>query len=289
MVRFRRLILSTTVLTYVLMLLGIYTAAFGAGLTCGARWPFCDGWLGLFPANIPSFIEWFHRLIAMITGFVILGAAYAGWTQQDDRRVSWAITLAVVLLPLQIGLGAVTVTLSGLFPWGYAPIVQLLHYTVALAILALLTIATALTLSEKAIDGDRQQVQSRLRVGLLAALALVPVQYLFSYGTLFVYSPPVQIVHYGLLLLMFGLLVSVAVWTSRPASTAMSLVRWLSVAGTGVLATQMLVDRQLWGAVPSVVSDGLTVVLGLLLLATVWLCFRDSGPAEREPSAQSAE
>lgn len=283
-VRFRRLMVATTGLTYVLMLLGIYTAAFGAGLTCGARWPFCDGWLGLFPANIPSFIEWFHRLVAMITGFVILGTAYAGWTRQNDRRVAWAITLAVLLLPLQIGLGAVTVTLSGVFPWGYAPSVQMLHYVVALAILALLTIATALTVSSPLTDEEnRRRFRSRLRWGLLAVLVLLPVQYLFNYGSVFVYSPAVQIIYYALSLLMFGVLVSVAVWTARFVSTAdtastrsITRVNRLSVAGSVVLTAQMLVDRQLWGTVPPAVSDGLTVVLGLLVLVAVWLVFRGS-------------
>ncbi|RRJ33412.1 COX15/CtaA family protein [Halocatena pleomorpha] len=281
-VRFRRLMVATTGLTYVLMLLGIYTAAFGAGLTCGARWPFCDGWLGLFPANIPSFIEWFHRLVAMITGFVILGAAYAGWTRQDDRRVAWAITLAVGLLPLQIGLGAVTVTLSGVFPWGYAPSVQLLHYTVALAILALLTVATALTVSSPPTDkADRRQFRSRLRWGVLTALVLLPIQYLFNYGTVFVYSPVVQIVYYALSLLLFALLVSMAVWTARFAARdsarAITRVSQLSTVGAVVLTAQMLVDRQLWGAVSPVVSDGLTVALGLILLAAGWFVFRGTG------------
>ncbi|UPM43201.1 COX15/CtaA family protein [Halocatena salina] len=288
-VRFRRLIVVTTGLTYVLMLLGIYTAAFGAGLTCGARWPFCDGWLGLFPANLPSFIEWFHRLVAMITGFVILGAAYAGWTRQDDRRVAWAITLAVGLLPLQIGLGAVTVTLSGVFPWGYAPSVQLLHYTVALAILALLTVATALTISSPPRgETERRQFRSRLRWGTLAALVLLPVQYLFNYGTVFVYSPVVQIVYYALSLLLFGVLVSMAVWTARVVSPIsmrrLGHVSQLSTAGTVVLAAQMLVDRQLWGSVSPMVSDGLTFVLGLILIATGWLVFRGTG---RSPGQES--
>lgn len=299
-VRFRRLIVATTGLTYVLMLLGIYTAAFGAGLTCGARWPFCDGWLGLFPANIPSFIEWFHRLVAMITGFVILGAAYAGWTRQNDRRVAWTITLAVLLLPLQIGLGAVTVTLSGIFPWGYAPSVQLLHYAVALAILALLTVATALTVSSPPrSDTDRQRYRSRLRWGVLAALVLLPVQYLFSYGAVFVYTPVVQITNYALSLLLFAVLVSVAVWTARLVSTAdtsismrsITRVSWLSTAGAVVLTAQMLIDRQLWGAASPVVSDGLSVMLGLILLAAGWLVFRGSAlvPPGQEPTVQESE
>jgi cytochrome c oxidase assembly protein subunit 15 len=271
--RFRRLMVVTTGLTFVLMLLGIYTAAFGAGLTCGARWPFCDGWLGLFPANIPSFIEWFHRLVAMITGFVILGTTYSAWKHYDDRRVTVSLVLAVLLLPIQIALGAVTVTLGGMFPWGYAPIVQISHYTVALAILALLTIGSALSVDYPS--------QSRLQQLTAAALVLLPIQYLFSYDTLFAYSAEVQIVYYALSLGIFGLLVSIAVWAGGESGSLP--LRGLSVLGSGLLVAQMLLGRRLWGTViPPIVSDVLSLALLVVLLLAVWFVFRGSGPTLRE-------
>lgn len=269
--RFRRLMVVTTGLTFALMLLGIYTAAFGAGLTCGARWPFCDGWLGLFPANIPSFIEWFHRLVAMITGFVILGTTYSAWKHHDDRRVTWTLVLAVLLLPVQIALGAVTVTNGGMFPWGYAPIVQISHYTAALAILGLLTVGTALSV-------DRPS-RSRLQQLTAAVLVLLPIQYLFSYETLFTYSAEVQIIYYGLSLLMFGLLVSVAVWTDGE----FTYLRGLSILGSGLLIAQMLLGRRLWGTIiPPIVSDVLSLALLVVLFLAVWLVFRSKKPTLRE-------
>jgi cytochrome c oxidase assembly protein subunit 15 len=54
---FRRLLLVTTVTTAITALIGVITATTGAGLTCEARWPLCDGAVfGLFPANFMSFI-----------------------------------------------------------------------------------------------------------------------------------------------------------------------------------------------------------------------------------------
>ena len=41
--RLRRLFAGTTALTFALILLGVYTASAGAGLSCGADWPFCAG------------------------------------------------------------------------------------------------------------------------------------------------------------------------------------------------------------------------------------------------------
>ena len=107
--RFRHLAATTTGFTFALILIGVYTGAIGAGLSCGAKWPLCDGWMGLFPANWPSFVEWFHRLVAVVTGFMIAGTAVQAWRQGLSRRIRAAMAVAVVVLPVQILLGANTV------------------------------------------------------------------------------------------------------------------------------------------------------------------------------------
>lgn len=134
--RFRHLAAVTTGITFGLILLGVYTGAIGAGLTCAGRWPFCDGWLGLFPANWTSFVEWFHRLVAMITGFFILGTAYAAWNGDHSRRIVLSTVLATAVLPVQVLLGANTI-----FNFGVAA--QILHHAAAQIILIALVAATA--------------------------------------------------------------------------------------------------------------------------------------------------
>ncbi|MFB6084509.1 MAG: COX15/CtaA family protein [Halorientalis sp.] len=134
---FRHLAATTTALTFALILLGVYTGAIGAGLSCGARWPLCNGAVfGLFPANWPSFVEWFHRLVAMVTGFFIVGTAYAAWKRQPRTDVRWAATVALAVLPVQVLLGANTI-------WAYGPVAQVLHHTAALIIFAAMTATTA--------------------------------------------------------------------------------------------------------------------------------------------------
>ena len=140
--RFRHLAAATTGLTFGLILLGVYTGAVGAGLTCAGRWPFCDGWLGLFPANWTSFVEWFHRLVAMITGFFILGTAYAAWSGGHSRRIVLATVVATVVLPVQVLLGANTI-----FNFGVAA--QILHHAAAQVILVALVAATAWAYDER--------------------------------------------------------------------------------------------------------------------------------------------
>jgi cytochrome c oxidase assembly protein subunit 15 len=110
---FRHLAATTTGFTFALILIGVYTGAIGAGLSCEARWPLCDGWMGLFPATWPSFVEWFHRLVAMVTGFMILGTAIQAWRGGYSRKIRLASTTAVVVLPVQILLGANTVLYFG--------------------------------------------------------------------------------------------------------------------------------------------------------------------------------
>jgi cytochrome c oxidase assembly protein subunit 15 len=134
--RFRQLLTATTGLTFGLILLGVYTGAIGAGLTCGARWPLCDGWMGLFPANWASFVEWFHRLVAMITGFAILGSTAAAWRGDYTRKIRYATGIATVVLPVQILLGANTIV-------NFGALAQVLHHAAALTILIALVAATA--------------------------------------------------------------------------------------------------------------------------------------------------
>jgi cytochrome c oxidase assembly protein subunit 15 len=134
--RFRRLLTGTSVLTFLLILLGVYTGAIGAGLTCGARWPLCDGWMGLFPANWASFVEWFHRLVAMVTGFAILGSTIAAWRGDYSSRIKYATAIATVVLPVQILLGANTII-------NFGAAAQVLHHAAALTILVALVAASA--------------------------------------------------------------------------------------------------------------------------------------------------
>ncbi len=143
----RHYLAITTVSTFFLILLGVYTGKIGAGLACDARWPLCDGWMGLFPANWPSFVEWFHRLVAMIVGFMIIAAAILAWRGDYSKYVKYATVIAAVLLPLQIIFGANTVLTFGVFA-------SMIHQLAAQLIFAALVIATTLAYLEAGSGGD---------------------------------------------------------------------------------------------------------------------------------------
>ena len=153
---FRHYLLVTVVGTYALMVLGAYTSAVGAGLSC-PDWPQCYGvW---FPFNNPEamynhpefpgwgeayttwqiFVEWAHRGLAAIMGiFILAGMAYS-WYVKKPRAVRWSLVGAVALLPFQVILGGLTVTER------LDPVIVTSHLGTATVILLALTIATVVT------------------------------------------------------------------------------------------------------------------------------------------------
>jgi cytochrome c oxidase assembly protein subunit 15 len=226
---FRRYALFTTALTGILMSLGVYTAATGAGLACAQQWPLCDN--GLLPQSIPSFIEWFHRLVAMITGFVIVGLTAWAWRSRERTTALYA-TAALVLLPLQISLGAVTVTLNGAIPGGYSVPTQAAHLLTAFAIFTFLALATL-----RAYRGRfSRSVDDRVRLGLGAALVLLAVSAVFTRATpVMGYVPAAQALFIFTSLAAFAVLVAVFVWLPQS-----SLASYRAVVGAALCAVVLL-------------------------------------------------
>ncbi|MFB6305105.1 MAG: COX15/CtaA family protein [Haloferacaceae archaeon] len=224
-VTFPRFAAFTTATTLTLVSLGVYTAATGAGLACSAQWPLCDG--GVLPQTVPSFIEWFHRLVAMLTGFLILGTAAWSW-RAGDRGTRLAATLAAALLPLQVGIGAVTVTLGGLFPDGYAPPTQGAHLVVALTIFTLLVVTT-LRANE---DGFADPPLERARRALPTALAVLVVAAVLSrLFPVYPYDPAAQAAFFGVSLALYATLVASVRWLGTAGRRGPQLL-----AGVGVAA-----------------------------------------------------
>jgi protoheme IX farnesyltransferase len=136
--RFRWLALSASLFTFVLIVIGGIVRVTGSGLGCGESWPQCNGvWFP--PLDVPTAIELSHRVAAALVTPLILAVAYVAWRRY--RSVRWIVApalLAVVLLIVQILLGAATVML--LLP----PAIVALHLANALALLAMLLVVTVM-------------------------------------------------------------------------------------------------------------------------------------------------
>src|SRR5216117_3230154 len=137
---FTRLAWSAAACTYLLIILGAIVRITGSGMGCGDHLPLCNGKL-LPPLDLPTLIEYGHRLAAALVSVLVSGlAAYAWWLGRGagsgERYVpSRTAYVALGLLIVQVLLGAVTVKLR-LPPW-----TVILHLGTAMLLLATLIVA----------------------------------------------------------------------------------------------------------------------------------------------------
>src|SRR5881392_680368 len=178
--RFTRLAWLAATCTYLLIILGAIVRITGSGMGCGEHWPLCNGRL-LPPLDVPTMIEYGHRLAAAAVSVLVAGLAGLAWwlrrgarSEERDRPDRTSYT-ALGLLMLQILLGAVTVKLQ-LPPW-----TVILHLGTAMLLLAtLLVVAKRATLTPGASPGiTHLPITPPSRVGL-TALALGFVTVLFG-------------------------------------------------------------------------------------------------------------
>ena len=125
---------------YLLVVLGAVVRITGSGMGCGDHWPLCNG--HLFPplSDIPTVIEWSHRLVAAVVSLLVVGLALLAWrgagTGAGSREPgAGAAYTAVVLLIVQVLLGAATVKT------GLTPVMVILHLATAMLLLASLIVA----------------------------------------------------------------------------------------------------------------------------------------------------
>jgi len=135
---FRVLAIASAAATFLLVVIGAVVRVSGSGLGCGNDWPLCHG--SLIPLfDLPTFIEWNHRLFAsLVVILTVATAAMAWWKLRERRNLLWLANAAVVLLVIQSLLGAVTVKLD------LPPQVVMAHLGTAMLVLATLLMTATL-------------------------------------------------------------------------------------------------------------------------------------------------
>ena len=136
--RYTLLAWTAAAATYLLIVLGAVVRITGSGMGCGDHWPLCNG--NLFPPlnDIGTVIEWSHRLVAALVSVLVVGlAGYGWWLRRVPGLPSRAPVVALVLLVIQVLLGAITVKLA-LPPW-----TVILHLGTAMLLLATLLVAAS--------------------------------------------------------------------------------------------------------------------------------------------------
>lgn len=109
-----RFSLFTTVLTFIVLILGVLVVATESGDACGFDWPYCDGKLYPDITNPLQVIEYTHRLVTAALGFVILiNTIIALWRRQKGETAILVFApLSLLLLVIQAGIGGLNVLLS---------------------------------------------------------------------------------------------------------------------------------------------------------------------------------
>jgi heme a synthase len=153
-----RLSLATTALLFGLIVIGSVVRTTGSGLAC-PDWPLCQGQL-IPPFQFNVLIEWFHRLVALLTSVMLfVTVAWVTVHPATRARVGALAALAVALLCVQVLLGALTV-------WKLlSPSVVSSHLAVALLLFVTMLALTLVARGEAAAPETREPRPA----GLLAA------------------------------------------------------------------------------------------------------------------------
>jgi heme A synthase/4-hydroxybenzoate polyprenyltransferase len=130
---FERLAFLTAAATYVLVVIGAIVRSTGSGMGC-PDWPLCHGQIIPPLGDNAAWIEWIHRGVAAVIGFLVLALVIVA-LRSYRRRLSIVVpTVAALLLTVfQAWLGKITVDTNNAGEWVTA------HLAAALALLALLT------------------------------------------------------------------------------------------------------------------------------------------------------
>jgi heme A synthase len=166
---YARLVLSTAGMTIGLIVFGAVVRVTDSGLGCGNHWPSCNG--TFFPPldNITAWIEWLHRLFAVLIGLLGLGTlavAIAAYRRRN-RTVLTATAAAAVLFAIQSALGAIVVV------YDLPPTFVTLHLGTAMLLLGALLVAAVAALYKPAQRVERDSFAALSYITAVLTLVII--------------------------------------------------------------------------------------------------------------------
>jgi heme a synthase len=134
----KRLAVWTCIMMFLVLVMGALVTKTDSGRGCGDDWPLCNG--KFVPAHtIESFIEYSHRFVSGMVGFLVLGCVIIVWRSVKRRDIRFYAGGSLFFTIVQAVMGALAVK------WPQSPPVLALHFGFSLLAFAstlLLVVAT---------------------------------------------------------------------------------------------------------------------------------------------------
>lgn len=171
----------TSIGAYVIIILGVLVTTSGSGKGCGNTWPFCHGQIIPGVITIAGLIEYSHRVMSSLEGFLVLVLTVWSWLMyRKDFRVKLFAFLSLLFVVLQGALGALTVVYEGTFALNW-----LLAFHFGLSLIAL---ASVVLLTVRLFQIDRKQPGEPERIDAEVPRLQLPLWGLAVYTYIVVYT-----------------------------------------------------------------------------------------------------
>ena len=171
----------TSIGAYVIIVLGVLVTTSGSGQGCGNTWPFCHGQIIPGVITIAGLIEYSHRVMSSLEGFLVLVLTIWSWLMyRKDFRVKLFAFLSLLFVVLQGALGALTVVYEGTFALNW---LLSIHFG-----LSLIALASVVLLTIRLFQVDRGQQDRPERTGPEVPKLQLPLWGLAVYTYIVVYT-----------------------------------------------------------------------------------------------------
>ena len=167
--KYRFVLLSTAILFFLAIVFGGMQRVARQALVCPAWLPCVRSWIPMISTN--SLVDFLHLLSTSLAAIMLLVAVWIAWRKfRAIRWVSWPVFIALFILALQGGLGA-------LVAYSHSPAnLVAVHLGLALLILSLITAATVVAFMLWYDPQQPARLQFRSRFSKLT-LWVVPVSF----------------------------------------------------------------------------------------------------------------
>jgi heme A synthase len=166
---FWRLAFVTTLLTLGLIVFGAVVRVTDSGLGCGNDWPLCNG--SIFPPldNLTAWIEWSHRLFALLIGLLGIVMLVAAWRKYRSQN-KWVLGVTIAaagMYAAQAGLGRSVVKEE------LSPTLVTLHLGLAMLLMATLLTAGLIANYKQTATYSRDHVTTLIYINTLLSLVII--------------------------------------------------------------------------------------------------------------------